>query len=365
VTDAVATKLDIGFMPLLDCATLVAASERGFAAAEGLQLRLVRETSWANIRDRVAVGHFAAAHMLGPMAVAASLGVGHLHAPMVAPIALGLGGNAITVSGAVWSQMAAHGAVPGAAPPAQAAALARVVAQRLRAGRPLTFAMVFPFSCHNYLLRHWLAAAGVDPDRDVRLVVLPPPLLVDALRSGQIDGFCVGEPWNSLAVAAGIGCIVAATSDIWPLGAEKVLGMRRDWSERHPRQVAALVRAIDAAARWCDEPANHADLAALLSEPRYVGVPADILLGALEGRLPFMQGAEPVLKADFLMFSRHHAALPRTEHAAWFLEQMLRWGQLAACEGQRELATSTYRPDLYREAVPEVSEALQPPVMPR
>jgi NitT/TauT family transport system ATP-binding protein len=350
--------LTLGFMPLLDCATLVVAAERGFAEAEGLNLRLVRETSWANIRDRVVVGHFAAAQMLGPMVVAASLGAGHLHVPMIAPVALGLGGNAITVSGALWSQMSSQGAFLGAAPGVQAAALARVVEQHANAGQPpLTFAMVFPFSCHNYLLRYWLASAGIDPDRDVRLVVLPPPLLVDALRSGQVDGFCVGEPWNSLAVSAGIGCIAALTSDIWPLGPEKVLGMRRDWGERHPEQVAALVRAIDAASRWCDDAANRADLALLLSEPRHVGVPAGILLAALEGRLPFAQGAAPISRPDFLTFSRHHATLPRPEHAAWFHSQMLRWSQVAAGEGQLDQARSSYRPDLYRSALSGTAQA--------
>lgn len=346
------TPLTLGFMPLLDCATLVVAANRGFAEAEGIALRLVRETSWANIRDRVIVGHFAAAQMLGPMVVASSLGVGQLHVPMVAPIALGLGGNAITVSGALWSQMSSQGAALGAAPGPQAAALARVVAQRTRSGQGLlTFAMVFPFSCHNYLLRYWLASVGIDPDRDVRLVVLPPPLLVDALRNGQIDGFCVGEPWNSLAVEAGIGCIAAVTSDLWPSGAEKVLGMRRDWAERHPDLVARLVRAIDAASRWCDDAAHHEDLAALLGEPRHVGAPASVLQAALAGRLPFAQGAAAFSRPEFIAFARHGAASPAPEHAAWFHAQMVRWGQVTAADGALEIATSSYRPDLYRSAV--------------
>jgi ABC-type nitrate/sulfonate/bicarbonate transport system substrate-binding protein len=342
----------LGFIPLLDCATLVVAAEKGFAAAEGLDLRLVRESSWANVRDRVLVGHFDAAHMLGPMVVAASLGAGHLHVPMVAPVALGLGGNAITVSGSLWSQMSAQGAQLGAAPGPQGAALARVVTLRAKAQLPpFTFAMVFPFSCHNYELRYWLAASGIDPDRDVRLVVLPPPLLVDALRSGQVDGFCVGEPWNSLAVATGIGCIAAATSDIWQRGPEKVLGMRRDWAERHPAQVAALVRAVAAAARWCDAAENRMELATLLSEPRFVGAPADLLRGALEGRLPFAQGTVPVERPDFITFARYDATLPWPEHAAWFYVQMRQWGQLDAAPGQLEVARGAYRPDLYRSAL--------------
>ncbi len=189
----------------------------------------------------------------------------------------------------------------------------------------------------------------------MRLVVLPPPLLVDALRTGQVDGFCVGEPWNSLAVAAGIGCIVAATSDIWPLGPEKVLGMRRDWAEGHPGAVASLVRAIDAASRWCDAAENHADLAVLLSEPRHVGAPASVLLAALDGRLPCTRDGAPQDWPDFLVFSRHEAALPKPEHAAWFHARMVRWGQIAADAGGLEVATSTYRPDIYRSAVTSAS----------
>lgn len=196
--------LVVGFIPLLDCASLVAAVEKGFAAEEGINIALVRETSWANIRDRVIVGHFDAAHMLGPMALASSLGIGHLKVPMVAPYSMGLGGNAITVSTSLWQHMRDFGAELDAGPAQQVAALASVVKERTSRGLPpLTFGMVYPFSCHNYELRYWFAAGGIDPDRDVRLVVIPPPLLVDALRAGQVDGYCVGEPWNSLAVAAG------------------------------------------------------------------------------------------------------------------------------------------------------------------
>ena len=207
----------VGFIPLLDCAPLVVALEKGFAAAEGIELTLVRESSWANIRDRVVVGHFDAAHMLGPMAIASTLGIGHLKVPTIAPLSLGLGGNAITVSHSLWDAMARHGARSGADPRSQGNALQLVVRARERENKPpLTFAMVYPFSAHNYELRYWLAACGVDPDRDVRLLVIPPPLLVDAMREGQVDGFCVGEPWNSLAVSVGVGCIVAPTTAIWP-----------------------------------------------------------------------------------------------------------------------------------------------------
>lgn len=345
-------RLIVGFMPLLDCAPLVVAQELGFAAEEGLELALVRETSWANIRDRVIVGHFSAAQMLGPMVVASSIGIGHLKVPMVAPITLGLGGNAITVANSLWDEMAAAGAAPGASPATQGAALRAVVASRAAAGLPpLTFAMVYPFSCHNYELRYWLAACGVDPDADVRLVVIPPPLLVDALREGQVQGFCVGEPWNSLAVSAGVGRIVLPASAIWRLAPEKVLGCRADWAVGHPSELAGLIRAIRRAAVWCDDPANHLELARLLAEPRHVGTPAEVLLKGLSGALPLAPTSAATPIADFHEFARHSATLPRVGHALWFYSQMVRWGQVDASEAHLAAARAVYRPDLYQAAL--------------
>jgi ABC-type nitrate/sulfonate/bicarbonate transport system substrate-binding protein len=342
----------VGFIPLLDCAPLAVAVEKGFASAEGLDLRLVRETSWANIRDRVVVGHFDAAHMLGPMAIASTLGVGHLKVPMAAPLSLGLGGNAITVSLRVWEAMRAEGAVVGRDPQAMGNALRRVVHAREGAHKSqLTFAMVYPFSAHNYELRYWLAASGIDPDRDVRLVVIPPPLLVDAMREGQIDGFCVGEPWNSLAVAVGVGCIAVPTTAIWPLSPEKVLGCRLEWAQRYPDRLLALVRALHRSAQWCEDPANHEELARLLAEPRFVGAPADILLRGLSNRLRLYPEGELRHLPDFYVPASHAATFPWVSHALWFYSQMVRWGQVAFDESHVAQVRATYRPDLYRLAV--------------
>jgi NitT/TauT family transport system ATP-binding protein len=342
----------VGFIPLLDCAPLAVAVEKGFARAEGLDMRLVRETSWANIRDRVVVGHFDAAHMLGPMAIASTLGVGHLKVPMAAPLSLGLGGNAITVSMRVWEAMAAEGAVIGGDPLVLGNALRRVVHARDGAHKPqLTFAMVYPFSAHNYELRYWLAASGIDPDRDVRLVVIPPPLLVDAMREGQIDGFCVGEPWNSVAVAVGVGCIVVPTTAIWRLSPEKVLGCRLEWVQRHPDRVQALVRALYRSAQWCEDPANHQELARLLAEPRFVGAPADILLYGLSNRLRLSPEGELRQLPNFYVPAAHAATFPWVSHALWFYSQMVRWSQVAFDQSHIAEVRATYRPDLYRLAV--------------
>jgi ABC-type nitrate/sulfonate/bicarbonate transport system substrate-binding protein len=347
----------VGFIPLMDCAPLAVAVEKGFAAEEGLDLRLVRETSWANIRDRVVVGHFEAAHMLGPMAVASTLGIGHLKVPMAAPLSLGLGGNAITVSLRVWELMVAEGATLSASPRTLGDALRNVVRARERAQKqPFTFAMVYPFSSHNYELRYWLAASGIDPDRDVRLVVIPPPLLVDSMREGQIDGFCVGEPWNSLAVSVGVGCIALPTTAIWRLSPEKVLGCRLEWAQRHPDRLQALVRSIYKAALWCERPENHLELSRLLAEPRFVGAPAEILWRGLSNRLQLQPDGEAQQLPEFYLPASQAATFPWVSHALWFYSQMVRWGQVAYSQDHVAQVRATYRPDLYRVALGKIVE---------
>ena len=220
------TRLRIGFIPLADAAALIVAVDKGFAAAEGLDVELVREVSWSNVRDKLNIGLFDAAHLLAPVAIASSLGLGHVKVPIVAPFGLGVNGNAITVSPALYAAIAAAADGSIVDPIVSARALARVVAARKARGeQPLTFGMTFPFSTHNYHLRFWMAAGGVDPDEDVRLVVLPPPYMVESLANGHVDGFCVGAPWNSVAVDLGVGFILHFVSEILLRAAEKVLAV--------------------------------------------------------------------------------------------------------------------------------------------
>jgi ABC-type nitrate/sulfonate/bicarbonate transport system substrate-binding protein len=337
-----------GIVPLVDCAPLVAAARKGFAAAEGLTIELARQTSWASLRDRLAVGRFDVAQMLAPMPIAANLGAGGLAVPTVVPMALARGGNAITVSTGLWAEMAAEGGVLGAGPAALGAALARVVARR---GQPPTLAMVHPFSAHNYELRYWLAACGIDPERDVRLVVVPPPYVGEAMASGQIDGFCVGEPWNSLAVESGAGVLILAASEIWHANPCKVLGIRADWAEAHPARLVALLRAVDAAARWADDPANRRELAHILSEPDVLGVDAALIERSLAGRLLQAKGGPERHLPDFFAFHRDGVGHPTPGHALWFYSQMVRWGQVAGSPEAERAAARTYRPDLFRAAL--------------
>lgn len=341
-----------GFMPLIDAAVLIVARERGFAAAEGLDLVLARETSWANIRDRLLVGHFDVAHMLAPMPIAAKLGIGHVRMPMIAPYVLALGGNSIAVSQPVWEAMClAHGDEP-AGPGDTSRAVAAVARSRRAAGaEPLTFAMTYPFSGHNYELRYWLAAGGLDPDVDVRLVVIPPPYMVDAMVAGQIDGMCVGAPWPSLAVENGIGRTVTTKAEIWKASPDKVLAARAAWAETHPHLIDALIRACEAATRWCADPAHHLDLADLLARPAYVGVPAEIIHRALTGRLKVAASGQWVDFPDYLQFPTDGGTAPATRHALWFAAQMLRWGQVPNAAEAYAAAHAVTRPDIWARAL--------------
>ncbi|HEX5045587.1 MAG TPA: CmpA/NrtA family ABC transporter substrate-binding protein [Gammaproteobacteria bacterium] len=341
-----AERIAAAFVPLVDCAVLVAAREQGFAAAEGLELELVREPSWASLRDHLNLGYVDCAHALAPLPVASTLGVGHVQVDCFVPFVLSRGGNAVTVSATLYDEMRDVADERGLSTPSAAAeALAAVVRRR---AAPPTLGMVFPFSNHNFDLRYWLAAGGIHPDRDVRLVAIPPPLMVDSLRAGHVDGFCVGEPWNSLAVAEDVGRIVATNAELQPRGAEKVLAVRAAL-ERDSR-LGPLLRSLDAAAEWADEPSNRGALAALLARREYVGAPAELIEPALAGDLPLGAG-RAASHPDFIYFHRHAANLPRAEEALWAYAQMVRWGQVRAQGSLERLAAGVFRQDLYRRYV--------------
>jgi two-component system, oxyanion-binding sensor len=347
-----------GFMPLLDSALLVAAKEKGFADAEGLDLALVRETSWANIRDRMAVGHFQVAHVLAPMPIASNLGLTPLAVPTIAPMALGLGGNAITVSNELWARMVEHGAAADFDPGGAGRALKQVVTARAARSEPvLRFAVVHPYSGHNYELRYWLAACGIDPARVVDIVIVPPPLMVDALASGTIDGYCVGEPWNTAAALLGRGHIATVKAAIWRSSPEKVLSAVAKWAEDHPDALAALLRALCRSAQWCAQPTNREELARILADKAYVARPAEWMLRGLSGELDAGGGDVRRVENFFVPFAKA-ATFPWKSHALWFYSQMVRWGQVNHTAENAMIARETYRPDLYRAALKPLGIAL-------
>ena len=350
-----AHEIAAGFMPLLDSAILVVAKAKGFAEDEGVALKLARESSWANIRDRLAVGHFQVAHMLAPMPIAGNLGLTPLPSRTIAPMALGLGGNAVTVSNALWARMLDHGARETLDAATNGAALAAAI-RAVPEGRP-RFAVVHPYSGHNYELRYWLAACGVDPERDIEIIILPPPLMTEALASGALDGYCVGEPWNTAAVMQGLGHIATVRASIWRSSPEKVLGVEERWAGDNPEALAALLRALYRAAIWCADPANREALSALMAEPAHVGLPAEWMAPALSGDIR-VSSVDIVRVEDFFMPLARGATFPWKSHALWFYTQMVRWGQVAHSPENEAIARETYRPDLYRSALKPLGAAL-------
>ena len=331
--------LRLGFIPLADCAALAVAQELGLFRDEGLDVELVREASWATIRDKVQTGFLDGAHMLAPMPLASSLGLGGERAALIAPMALNQNGSAITVSNALAGRMRAADPEAMSERPRTARALRRLVDQRRRSGAaPLVFASVFPFSLHAYLLRDWLAQAGIDPDGDVRLVVTPPPRMTAQLRAGEIDGFCVGAPWNAVAEADGAGEIQVRGRELWPGRLDKVLGVAPLFAEREPQTLQALLRALIKAAAWADLTDNRPALARLLARPEYVGQPEPILARSL------------VQTPGALVFRGADAGLPSLDQAKWLVGQMRRWGQIPPEVDADSVAAEVFRPDLFRLA---------------
>ena len=300
-------KLRIGYIPLVDATALLVAVDEGFAAAEGLSIDLIREVSWSNVRDKLNIGLFDAAHLLSPVAIASSLGIGHVRVPLLVPFNLGINGNAITVSPRLFAMLsnAADGDLTD--PKVSARALARVVAERKTRGREaLTFGMTFPFSNHNYQLRYWMAAGGLDPDDDVRLVVLPPPYMVDSLASGHVDGFCVGAPWNSVAVDLGIGNILHFGCEIMARASEKVLAFRERWAEDNRDALLALIRALARASAFASKADNHLSVAHIVAQR--LGIHPELVVRTLTGNLK--TGSDGTIrKSDRYIVVAGHGAL--------------------------------------------------------
>ncbi len=350
------TQLKVGMVRLTDSAPLVMAKELGYFAEEGLQVRLSVEPSWSTIRDKVSVGELDAAQMLAGIPLAATLGLAGVRTPMIAPLSLGLSGNGITVSRALELELRAL-TQTGAQErlPRDAKALKRVIAERQLKGLPkLAFGVVYPFASHNYQLRYWMASAGIDPDRDVEVVVVPPAHMVGHLEAGRIDGYCVGEPWNALAVDRGLGCTLLTSAELWNNCPDKVLGVTAEWAERHPEDLVRLIRALVRACAWLDDPQHRARAAQVLAGEPYLGIDAELLQAPLEGQPRLAPGQAPTKIDRFNVFHAFTANYPWRSHALWFLTQMLRWGQIAKPLRLRDLAEEVYRPDLYRAAIADL-----------
>ncbi|MBM4269297.1 MAG: ABC transporter substrate-binding protein [Deltaproteobacteria bacterium] len=350
--------LRLGIIPLSDCAVLAVAKEKGFFRRHGVEVTLSREVSWANVRDKVAAGALDGAQMLAGMPLAASVGIDPLARPLITALSLDLNGNAVTVSTDLWKRMVRADPEATTKRPIGAGALKKVIEEDRRSGRPLLrFAVVYPFASHNYELRYWLAAAGIDPENDVRLVVVPPPRMVEYLEREAIDGFCVGEPWSSLAVQHDLGRIVVTKYEIWNNSPEKVFAVSPAFAEERAEEHRALLRALLEAAAWTDAAENRAEVARLLADERYVGAAEPLLRASLSGRLLASPDEAPLELPDFHVFHRYAASFPWISHAAWLLLQMIRWGQMTEPIDVLATARSVYRPDLHREAARDIGLA--------
>lgn len=345
-------KVRLAFLPLTDAAPLVIAREKGFFSAHGLDVELSREASWASVRDKVQTGLVDGAQMLATMPLSLSLGVAHGAIPMVTGLVLSLNGNAITLSENLLDDLRQTGELDEPASPMQVGRALRNLIDRRRAlGKArLCFASVYQTSTHGYALRYWLAACGIHPGRDVRMVVIPPPRMVEALSSGLVDGCCVGEPWNHLAQQEGVGRIVLTSFDVHHNMPEKVLAVRRDWLEDNDEPHQRLLMALIEAASWIERPGHLDEVVDILSQPGYVDVPGDVLRHSLAGEVgaTAMSPSRPV--PHFHVFSRFAANYPWRSHARWFLTQMIRWGHVPADTDVRAVAEAVWLPGVYRRA---------------
>lgn len=364
--------LRLGFIKLTDCAPIVIAKEKGFFEDEGLQVEVVAQPNWKTLLDNVINGELDGAHMLSGQPIAATIGFG-AKAHVITAFTMDLNGNAITVSNSVWEQMQENDPEllsPTPKHPITADSLKPVVESLLDNGEKLQMAMVFPVSTHNYELRYWLAAAGIHPgmytesdiggrtDAEVELSVTPPPMMPATLEAGNIQGYCVGEPWNQQAVAKGIGVPVTTNYDIWKNKPEKVFGVTKAWADENPQTHIAVVKALIKAGKWLDETdvsgkfVNREEAARILSRPDYVGADYDVIKNSMTGYFYF-QKTDKREMPEFNVFFKGHATYPWYSDGVWFLTQMRRWGQITEAkpvEWYDQTVRDIYKPAIYLEA---------------
>ena len=331
--------LQVGFVPLIDCAPLVMAQELGLFAKHGLAVTLSREVGWATLSDKIIYGKLDAAHSLAALPFAATLGLGSIRCECLTGLVLNLHGNAITLSNELWNRGVRD------------AKSLKLEIDRERGRRTYTFGVVYSYSSHNFLLRQWLTNAGINPDKDVRIVVVPPPSMVSNLKSGNLDGYCVGEPWSSVAVNAGIGWVAATSAQLSPLHPEKVLMVRRRFADEREGEHLALIAALYEACNYCDQPSNQTRMIEALAKPQYLNVPAEILRGSMIGPFDFGHGRSEVVP-NFTLFHRYDANEPNNEKAAWILRQLISTGAIKdRSVSGTDILSKVFRSDIFQQAI--------------
>lgn len=359
-------QLTFGFIKLTDMAPLAIAKELGYFEDEGLFVTIEAQSNWKNILDRVSDGALDGAHMLAGQPIAAAGGFGR-QASLVTPFSMDLNGNAITVSNAIWAKMKKNipvGKNGKLVHPISAEALKPVIQEYKNNGNPFKMAMVFPVSTHNYEIRYWLAAGGINPGMytadniqgqvgaDVLLSVTPPPQMPATLEAGTIYGYCVGEPWNQQAVFKQIGVPVVTDYEIWKNNPEKVFVMTQKFIDENPNTAIAITKALIRAGKWLDEPKNRAKAVGLLSKSAYVGADSVVIANSMTGTFEFEKGDKRSLP-DFNVFYKYNATYPFYSDAVWYLTQMRRWGQIPEAKTDKwylDTAKKVYKPEIWVKA---------------
>ncbi|TLU64370.1 ABC transporter substrate-binding protein [Thalassotalea litorea] len=341
--------LKVGFMPLTDSAPLVVAKEYGFFERYGLDVTLEQQNSWATMRDKVCAGLLDGAQMLAPMPIASSLGLDGQRIPMITPFVLSRNGNAITLSQKWYKHLDEHRL--GEGQPISATAIASIVNKKIANGEKLRFATVFPYSCHYYQLLDWLSAGGIDLSH-IELLIIPPGNMIAALKSGEIDGFCVGGPWNAFAVRAQLGFTAATSSDIWMDFPEKVLAVLASWQMQNPNTCKALVQALNDACHWLESIPNRFEAAQLLSGSQYLNMDLNIIAPSLLGSCLTYKDLPPRQINTYNQFADSESAslnCPSIDDGRWLLEVMQKSGHLDNPSHALLQLPHIYRQDLFRQ----------------
>ena len=355
------TKLKIGFIALTDCAPLVIAKEKGFFAAEGLDVDVAKEGGgWPGIQQKVISGEYDFSHALAGMPIAATLGING-NENLQALLSLDLNGNAITFGNKIIREMEKYGLKKEERPVTADSLKKYIDAKHAAEGsnyQPLAFGMVHPVSTHNYELRYWMAGSGIKPDEDTTIKPFPPPTMPQNLIAGNIEGYCVGEPWNTRIVEKNAGSALVTNYDIWNNNPEKVLQARADFIEKNPETTKAVMRAVLKAQMWLDASwENREEAIKFLAQDNYVKAPVNVLRKSMSGTFLYNPGIDST-NPMFNTFANYYAAYPFYSHGMWFITQMYRWGQLTTPVDMKATIEKVYRPDLFAVVAKEVGYSL-------
>ena len=342
------TSVDLGFIALTDAAPLIVAKEKGFFAKQGMSgVELKKQTSWAVTRDNLelggARGGIDGAHILSPMPYLLTTGAiskSKKPVPMFILARLNINGQAISASNEFLKDKFK----------VFAPNLTKAVAKKNASGDKFKAAVTFPGGTHDLWMRYWLAANGVDPNKQADLVVIPPPQMVANMKSGTMDIFCVGEPWNERLVNKKLGYTALITGQLWKDHPEKAFAMRADWVKKNPNATLRLLMAVQQAQKWADNPANTVELAKILAQDKYVKANADDLLPRLKGTIDFGTGKVANMKNISMKFWADNASFPYKSHDAWFITEDIRWGYLPKGTNIKALVNKVNRSDLWRAA---------------